>query len=159
MSLKSLFSLGNRIIEVRKVQTEAAHKHAQGGYSLLEILVVLAIISALMAIVGPRVLGHVDQSKVVSTKTQAKNLKDALGIYRLRAGTYPDKTVGLQVLIDPPVGEKILDEDQLPLDAWGNAFHYEPPTVEGGRTTSVKVYSLGADNEPGGEGLNADIYG
>lgn len=134
-------------------------KPTQSGYSLLEILVVLAIISALMAIVGPRVLGHVDQSKVVSTKTQAKNLKDALAIYRLQSGSYPDKTVGLKVLIDPPVGEKILDEEALPVDAWGNAFHYEPPTEVNGRTSSIRVYSLGADNEPGGEGLNADIYG
>lgn len=159
MSIKSLRMLRDWVMITRTRLANSQRRTGQAGYSLLEILVVLAIISALMAIVGPRVLGHVDQSKVVSTKTQAKNLKDALGIYRLRAGTYPDKTIGLQVLIDPPVGEKILDEDQIPLDAWGNAFHYEPPTVEGGRTTSVKVYSLGADNEPGGEGLNADIYG
>lgn len=159
MSIKSLRLLRDWVMITQTRLASSQRRTGQAGYSLLEILVVLAIISALMAIVGPRVLGHVDQSKVVSTKTQAKNLKDALGIYRLRAGTYPDKTIGLQVLIDPPVGEKILDEDQIPLDAWGNAFHYEPPTVEGGRTTSVKVYSLGADNEPGGEGLNADIYG
>ena len=149
----SIFRVPNRHRNVKN------NNRNQRGYSLLEILVVLAIISALMAIVGPRVLGHVDQSKVVSTKTQAKNLKDALAIYRLQSGTYPDKTTGLKVLIDPPSGEKILDEETLPLDAWGNAFHYEPPTEVNGRTSSVRVYSLGADNAPGGEGLNADIYG
>ncbi len=152
MNLKTFLSPNSQ-------KRDASRNAKQAGYSLLEILVVLAIISALMAIVGPRVLGHVDQSKVVSTKTQAKNLKDALGIYRLRAGAYPDKNIGLQVLIDPPVGEKILDEEALPVDAWGNPFHYEPPSQEEGRTTSVRVYSLGADNEPGGDGLNADIYG
>ena len=73
-------------------------KRNQLGYSLLEILVVLAIISALMAIVGPRVLGHVDQSKVVSTKTQAKNyfLKK-----KLERSNFLNKNSGEKLIFQP----------------------------------------------------------
>ena len=125
------------------------------GYSLLEILVVLAIISTLAVLVGPRLLGQVDKSKVVSTTAQAKQLVQSLKLYRMEYGRYPTKQEGLRALVNSDV----LDSNEVPRDAWGNEFVYEPPEGDESFSARPKLYSLGADNEPGGEGLNKDIYG
>ena len=135
-------------------------RNRQAGYSLLEILVALAIIASLTALVGPRLLNFVDDAKVTTTETQLKNLKSGLSVYKLKTGRLPTQSEGLQVLVEPIFnGESILESDTLPLDGWGNPFQYEPPNGESGSANSAKVFSLGADNEPGGDGLNADIYG
>lgn len=133
------------------------------GYSLLEILVVLAIIGTLMALVAPRLLGNVDKSKVIAAKAQAKTLRLALDSFRLDMGRYPDNTEGLSVLVIAPANGSenwfgpYLEGD-VPPDPWGNTFVYEAP-VQSDRSTSPKVLSLGGDNKVGGSGLNADISG
>lgn len=132
----------------------------EAGYSLLEILVALAIIASLTALVGPRLLGFVDDAKVTTTQTQIKNLKSSLAVYKLKTGRLPTKSEGLKVLLEPlSNGESILDSDTLPLDGWGNEFQYNPPAAQAGKSRTPQVYSLGADNEPGGTGLDTDIYG
>ncbi len=132
------------------------------GYSLLEILVVMAIISLLATLVAPRLFSQVDKSKVTTAKSQVKSLRLALDSYRLDTGRYPTKDEGLNSLIDnvaddPGWAGPYMDGD-LPKDPWGNDYQYMPPQKDAkNRELSPKVISYGADNEPGGSGNNADI--
>lgn len=146
-----------------KGKTALAHRN-DAGYSLLEILVVMAIIGTLMSLVAPRLLGNVDKSKVIAAKAQARSLRLALDSYKLDTGRYPNLQEGLQALITAPQNETngwfgpYMDVTELPKDPWGHPYQYEPPeTTPSGRATSPKVTSLGADNLPGGTGFDADV--
>lgn len=145
-------------------QYETQEKDKEAGYSLLEILVVLAIIGTLMGLVAPRLLGNVDKSKVVAAKAQTKNLRLALDSFKLDTGRYPTSEEGLRVLVNAPANDNgnwygpYLD-GELPADPWNNDFVYQAPQQgENGRVISPKIISLGADNAVGGAGLDADIH-
>lgn len=129
------------------------------GFSLIELMVVLVILGLLTGLVGPRLFGRVDASKVQTAETQIKMLRGALQTYRLDIGTYPSTGEGLEALMSPPA--EVADywrgpylEDELPLDPWREPYKYEQPaeTLQG-----FALYSLGADSESGGEDINADI--
>lgn len=151
-----------KISKQRLSQNPSDKPNHEAGYSLLEILVVLAIIATLMTLVAPRLMGNLDKSKKIAAKAQAKTLRLALDSYKLDTGRYPSASEGLAVLVNPPAGATnwfgpYLD-GELPIDPWDNAFIYEPPqTDENGRTTSPKVISLGADKAVGGVGNDEDI--
>jgi len=138
-------------------------KSRNAGYSLLEILVVLAIMGTLMTLVAPRLMGNVDKSKKIAGLAQVKTLRLALDSYKLDTGRYPTQEEGLAVLIAPPASDTgtwygPYLEGSLPKDPWGNMFSYEPPqSTETGRVSSPKIVSLGADNAPGGSGNDEDI--
>jgi len=131
------------------------------GFTLLEMLVVLVIIGLIAGLVGPQLMGRVDTSKVTAADTQVRMLKSALDTMRLDIGRYPTKDEGLALLVAPPKDEHIaakwqgpyLSESNVPLDPWGNPYQYD--TLPG--TTTVYLYSFGADGQPGGEGTNADV--
>lgn len=134
-------------------------RRKEQGYSLLEILVALAIIASLAALVGPRLLGQVDKSKVTTAKVQINMLETALSTYYAEGGALPVNSDGLQVLVtninnDPNWAGPYLTEAVIPLDPWGTPYQYTPPTAPGSVGT---VFSLGADKQPGGSGLDADI--
>lgn len=140
-------------------QTSRPKRRAQAGYSLLEILVALAIIASLAALVGPRLLGQVDKSKVTTAKVQIKMLETALMTYYSEGGPLPESSEDLSVLVvntknDPNWAGPYLAEDIIPLDPWGSSYQYIPPATPG---SIGEVFSLGADKQPGGTGLNADI--
>jgi len=149
---------------IKSQHKKAIKTSRDSGYSLLEILVVLAIIGTLMALVAPRLLGNVDKSKVIAAKAQAKSLRLALDSFRLDMGRYPNDSEGLSVLVTAPSDGDVnwfgpyLEGDEVPADPWGNPFVYQAPEVSD-RTRSPKVLSLGGDNKIGGSGLNADISG
>lgn len=148
---------------LKKKQKIITNNPKDAGYSLLEILVVLAIIGTLMALVAPRLLGNVDKSKVIAAKAQARTLKLALDSFRLDMGRYPDGTEGLSVLVTAPSEGEVnwfgpYLEGDVPPDPWGNPFIYQAPE-QSDRSQSPKVLSLGSDNKVGGTGLNADISG
>lgn len=131
----------------------------EAGYSLLEILVALAIIASLAALVGPRLLGQVDKSKLTTAKVQINMLETALSTYYTESGLLPASSEGLEVLVtninnDPEWAGPYLSEKVMPLDPWGTPYQYTPPTQAGEVGT---VFSLGADKQPGGSGLDADI--
>lgn len=131
------------------------------AFTLLELLVVLGILALLITLVAPRVVNQLGQSRPVVTKTQIQNTVVALEQFRIDVGRYPTNEEGLQALIDRPQGlEKwngpYLSRRSLPQDGWGNALRYRTPASEGG--FGFEVYSLGADNQEGGEGENADIF-
>jgi general secretion pathway protein G len=138
-----------------------SRKH-QRAFTLLEMLVVMVIIGLLAGLVGPRIFGKVDTSKVQTAQVQIKMLETAIGIMRLEVGNLPKGDQTLQWLTTEPVEPAARQvwrgpylEGKVPKDPWDNEYIVDVPGNEG-KAFSVK--SLGADGRPGGEGLNADVY-
>lgn len=131
------------------------------GFTLLEMLVVLVIVGLLAGLIGPRLFGKVDSSRVQTAETQIKMIKGALDTFRLDIGRYPSEAEGLAVLARQPDDERArnrwrgpyLDGD-IPLDPWGSPYQYGIP---GANDQPVALYSFGADGKRGGEGNDADI--
>ena len=122
-------------------------------------MVVLVILGLLAGLVGPRLFGKVDQSRVQAAQTQIKMLRGALQAYRLDIGRYPTSAEGLAALQRAPakvaafwVGPYL--EDDLPLDPWRTAYRYESPVDN---LQGFALWSLGADSTEGGAGVDADI--
>ena len=134
-------------------------ERARPGYSLMEILVAVAIIATLATIVAPRVFNQLDRSRVTAAETQIRMLETALDTMRLDIGRYPNTDEGLGLLRAPTDGVQnlwagpYLDEN-LPTDPWGNPYRYRLASDGSGRG---QVFSYGADNEEGGTGLDEDI--
>lgn len=133
----------------------------QLGFTLLEMLVVMVIIGLLAGLVGPRIFGKVDSSKVQTAKTQIKMLESSVGIMRLDVGRVPPATEGLKWLVEAPSEAELRAkwtgpyiEGKLPTDPWDRPYLYKVPGPSG---KPFAVYSLGADGQPGGEAFDADI--
>ena len=137
------------------------------GYSLLEILVVLAIIALIAAVVGPRLFAQLDRSKTQTARLQIRSLEAALETMRLDIGRLPTEQEGLALLIraDPQTVSgwygPYLDRE-LPSDPWGRPYIYRPPAADatgapGAPDPSPQVLSYGADGTEGGQGVNADV--
>ena len=129
------------------------------GFTLIELMVVLVILGLLAGLVGPRLFGKVDQSKVQTAQTQIKMLRGALQAYRLDIGRYPNSAEGLAALMRAPAevaafwsGPYL--EDELPLDPWRAPYRYESPVDN---LQGFALWSLGADSTEGGEGVDADV--
>ena len=137
------------------------HVRAQGGFTLLEMLVVLVIIGLIASLVGPRLFAKVDSSKVQVAETQARMLRGAVETYRLEVGRLPTAEEGLDVLVRAPSDERAaarwrgpyLDE-AVPMDPWGNPYQYAIPGADG---MPFALYSYGADGARGGQGNDADV--
>ena len=136
------------------------YRRHTAGFTLIEILVVLVILGLLAGLVGPRLFGKVDSSKVKTAQTQVKMLKTSLQTFRLDLGRFPTTEEGLAALERKPDSQDAhlwagpyLDE-ALPLDPWGNPYQYRAEPAAGQEFT---LYSFGADGQAGGEGLAADI--
>ncbi|MEO0983333.1 MAG: type II secretion system major pseudopilin GspG [Pseudomonadota bacterium] len=142
-----------------------ANSDREAGFSLLEILVVLAIMGLIAAFVGPRLFNQVDRSKQTVTRAQARAIESALETMRLDLGRYPTEQEGLSLLVEAPSDPAARANwfgpymrDGLPDDPWGNPYRYAPPPTDAsGFDQAPFVFSFGADNAPGGSGLNADI--
>ena len=133
-------------------------KHAQEGYSLLELLVVLAILGLIIAIAAPRVIGYFEASKAKAAKIQISNLAAALDLYRLANGGYPSEQAGLKALVEKPEGATTWDGPFLNradgiVDPWGRPYLYKLPGAHG----AVDISSLGADGKEGGAGDDQDL--
>jgi len=129
------------------------------GFTLVELLVVLVILGLLVGVVGPKVVGYLGGAKSKTARVQVEQLAAALDLYLVDMGHYPSGEDGLAALVEAPMDAEFwngpyLNKKQLPLDPWGNAFHYVIP----GQDKEYDLYTLGADNAEGGEGQNADIY-
>ena len=132
------------------------------GFTLLEIIVVVFILSLLAAIVAPKIIGRTDDARIAEGKVQIRNLETALKLFKLDSGFYPDTQQGLQALVEKPATGRIplnykeggyLEQKKIPLDPWGNAYVYISPGLNG----DYDLMSYGADGKEGGEGKDADI--
>ena len=125
---------------------------SEAGFSLIELMVVIAIIAMLAAVVGFNVLGSLEDAEVTVAKAEISAFKSALINYRVVFKQFPTNEQGLQALIQNEKDRKFLDRGQIPLDPWKNPYIYK---LEGSRDFSIVSY--GADGVPGGSGLDADI--
>ncbi|MBN9479318.1 MAG: type II secretion system major pseudopilin GspG [Bordetella sp.] len=140
-------------------------RKARAGYSMLEILVVLAIIALIAAVVGPRLFTQLDKSKTQTARLQIRSLEAALETMRIDIGRLPTEQEGLALLMRanpeqaPGWSGPYLDKD-LPPDPWGRPYIYVAPaaaTAGAPAETRARVISYGADGQEGGEGVNADV--
>lgn len=140
---------------------KARHGAARGdeGLTLVEMIVVLAIIALVAALIVPNVIGRPDQARVTTATTDLRTIGAALKMYRLDNGDYPTGNQGLKALAErpatPPLPSSWSPEGylpQVPVDPWGNPYVYEAPAPGG-----FALKSLGKDGKPGGEGLDADL--
>jgi general secretion pathway protein G len=128
------------------------------GFTLVELLVVLAILGLLAGLVGPQVMSFLGTSKTKTAKLQVENLAATLDMYRLEVGRYPTQSEGLQALVERPANIQswngpYLRKGDVPQDPWGFDYQYRFP----GENGAFDIWSLGADNREGGDGENADI--
>lgn len=132
------------------------------GFTLLEIIVVVFILSLLAAIVAPKIIGRTDDARIAEAKIQIKNFETALKLFKLDNAFYPSTEQGLAALIEKPATGQVperyreggyLEQRKIPADPWGNPYIYISPGVYG----DFDLMSYGADGKEGGEGKDADI--
>jgi len=133
---------------------------AQRGFTLIEMMVVIAIIGVLAALIVPKIMSRPDEARRVAAKQDIATLMQALKLYRLDNGRYPNQDQGLKALVERPTADPVPNNwkdggylEHLPNDPWGNPYQYLNPGVHG----DVDVFSYGADGKAGGEGNDADI--
>ena len=130
-----------------------------GGFTLLEIIVVVAIIAILAAYIAPKVAGRVDDARISKAKSDIRVLESSLELYKLDNFVYPSTAQGLKALIEKPSGDGTKNWREggyikkLNKDPWGNEYRYQYPGDKG----EFDVFSLGADAAVGGEDEAADI--
>jgi general secretion pathway protein G len=132
----------------------------QGGFSLIEIMVVLVILGILAALVAPNVMQGIDKALITQAKTDMKSIDTALSLYKMDNFIFPRTEQGLQALVSKsdiaPVPKNFRKDGyltKLPKDPWGADYIYISPGEHG----PYDIYTLGQDGAPGGEGLDADI--
>lgn len=128
------------------------------GITLIEMLVVVTIIALFAAVVGTTMFKKTDQARVTAAKLQISNFMDALGQYKLDTGVFPTTDQGLNALRVKPDGVNNWNGPYLPKDVppdpWGHSFVYKYPSEHG---DEPEILCYGADGQPGGDGINADI--
>ncbi|HKW99115.1 MAG TPA: type II secretion system major pseudopilin GspG [Bryobacteraceae bacterium] len=130
----------------------------EAGVTLIEMLVVVVIIALFAAIVAPRMFKQSDKARVVAAHAQINSFMTALGAYKLDTGIFPSTDEGLQALRVRPnnlaqwQGPYLPQE--IPVDPWGHPYVYKYPGEHG---DEPDVICYGADGQPGGDGINADV--
>ncbi len=132
---------------------------AQKGFTLIEIMVVVVILGILAALVAPNVISRIDDAQINRARQDIRAVESALKLYRLDNFKYPTTEQGLEALVTQPSDPSIRNWrqggylDKLPMDPWNNPYQYMYPGQQG----EFDIFTFGADNQPGGEGINADI--
>jgi general secretion pathway protein G len=129
------------------------------GFTLIEIMVVVIIIGLLAAVIVPSVMRRVDDAKVAKAKEDIQSLETALQMYYIDNSKYPTTEQGLTALVQQPSDPAIKNWkapyiERISKDPWGSDYQYVFPGTHG---KAYDLFSLGADGQPGGEGINADI--
>ncbi|MBV9557688.1 MAG: type II secretion system major pseudopilin GspG [Pseudolabrys sp.] len=132
--------------------------HGESGFTLVEMLVVIAIIGLVMGLVGPRVLNYLGEAKVKSAKLQIESFGSSLDLFYLDVGRYPTASEGLAALVQRPANASVwngpyLKNASVPADPWGHVYIYRVPGEKG----PYQIVSFGSDGQEGGTGTAADI--
>jgi general secretion pathway protein G len=136
----------------------AMRSRRPNGYTLVELLVVLAILGLLVALAAPRVIKYLGGAKSDTARIQIEKLGGVLDLYRLETGRYPSEQEGLQALVEKPAqgdawnGPYLKSRESL-TDPWGDLYVYRMPGEHG----EYDLYTLGADSKEGGDGEDRDI--
>jgi general secretion pathway protein G len=130
----------------------------QSGFTLIEVMVVVVILGILASIIVPKIMDKPDQARIVKARQDISAIQSALEMYRLDNYVYPTTDQGLDALVQKPSGNPEPPHwkqylDRLPKDPWGHPYQYLNPGVHG----VIDIWSYGADAQPGGTGVNADI--
>jgi general secretion pathway protein G len=139
---------------------EVTMRNRQRGFTLIEIMVVVVILSVLGALVVPQIIDKVDVAKVKRAQSDIRAIQTALDLYRLDNFKYPTTEQGLQALVKQPVDPTITNYNangylkSLPKDPWNNVYLYASPGADG---REYDIITYGRDGKPGGEGYDADI--
>ncbi|AMC33954.1 type II secretion system major pseudopilin GspG [Iodobacter arcticus] len=135
-------------------------KRKQGGFTLIEILVVITILAILGALVVPKIMNRPNEARVVAAKQDIRSVVQALKLYKLDNGRYPSTEQGLKALVEKPSAAPVPNNwktggylEKLPKDPWGSDYLYLSPGIKG----EIDVMSYGADGQQGGEETDADI--
>lgn len=137
----------------------SSRKRRSSGFTLIEVMVVVAILAILAAVVVPRVMDEPAKARVAKVEQDIRAIESALDLYKLDNFNYPSTGQGLEALVTKPSGADLKNYKaggylrELPVDPWGNQYQYMSPGQHG----EVDVFSLGADGAPGGQGNNADV--
>jgi general secretion pathway protein G len=133
------------------------NRSGQRGFTLMELLVVLAILGLLMSLVGPQVLNQLGGAKTKTALIQIRDLEQALEMYKLDVGRYPTTAQGLAALVEKPDSAGGWNgpylKGDVPQDPWKQDYHYKYPGDRG----ELDIFSYGQNGSPGGEGEDADV--
>ena len=128
-----------------------------GGFTLIEVMIVVIILGILASFILPRIMDRPDAARIVKAKQDIRTMVNALDLYKLDNFKYPTTDQGLEALTKKPADATRWKEggyiDRLPNDPWGKSYQYLSPGTQG----TIDVFTLGADGQVGGEGSDADI--
>jgi general secretion pathway protein G len=144
--------------QIASAKSRLACRDRQRGFTLVEMLVVITIIGLIMALVGPRVLNYLGESKVKAARIQIQSFSSALDLFYLDAGRYPTVAEGLEALVKPVGGltawnGPYLKGGSLPNDPWGRPYVYRV----GNDRNRYEILSYGSSGQEGGTGTAAAI--
>lgn len=146
------------IFHYKRFLKKSLSPHAQQGFTLIEIMVVVVILSILAAIVVPQIIKRPDEARIVKAKQDILAIENAFNLYRLDNGFYPSTDQGLMALVKKPSSSPIPNNwqpylKQLPMDPWGKPYQYLNP----GEHSDIDISTYGADGQLGGTGINAEL--
>ena len=147
-----------RAARVCRGRRRASAIRADDGFTLLELLVVLGILTLIATVAAPQVLGYLGQARSQAAQVQIKNIATALELFYLHNGGYPSEQVGLTALVKAPAGVATWNGPYLKAqdgltDPWGRPYRYRVP----GKYGEFDVFTLGRDNREGGNGEDRDV--
>jgi len=148
------------LVRINKTSSTPHRRSKDAGFTLIEIMVVIAIIGILATLIVPKIMGRPDEARATAAKQDVGTIVQALKLYRLDIGRYPTTDQGLKALVEKPTSEPVPQNwkaggylESLPKDPWGNLYQYSNPGTNG----EIDVYSFGADGKLGGTALDTDI--
>jgi general secretion pathway protein G len=135
-------------------------RKSHSGFTLIEVMIVIVILGVLAALIVPKVMGRPDEARMAAARQDIFTIMQSLKLYKLDNRRYPTTEQGLAALVQKPSQAPLPQNwsaggylERLPNDPWGQPYQYLNPGLHG----EIDVMSFGADGQPGGQGVDADI--